>query len=331
MLEWDDDLKVSGTSLFMDSRRLRPLCFVSHAHSDHIAIHERALATPPTAALLEHRLNYFGAETLQYGEQREIDCHTRVQLIPAGHVLGSAMLRVERPEGILLYTGDFKLRESLTVETAAPVPSDVLVMETTYGLPFFRFPRWREVADQLIDLCRDALANGRQPIVMGYSLGKAQEAIRILTDAGLPVTLHGAVHSLSGIIERFNVKLGPYRRYRFEDFHGPAALDLAERGVLIAPPRVARTSFATRFKDPCRIVLTGWALLKNSIYRYGVEHALPLSDHADFDELLELVDRVNPRKIYTHHGYKEFADTLRARGHDATLACPDGQMTLFGE
>jgi Cft2 family RNA processing exonuclease len=99
--------------------------------------------------------------------------------------------------------------------------------------------------------------------------------------------------------------------------------------VLVAPPHVARSGFVTRFDNPLRIILTGWALLKNSQYRYGVDHALPLSDHADFDELLELIDRVRPRKIYTHHGYPEFVDTLKARGLDATLAKPAAQLSLF--
>ena len=111
---------------------------------------------------------------------------------------------------------------------------------------------------------------------------------------------------------------------------GPRALPLEERGVLVAPPQVARGGFVTRFDAPCRVVLTGWGMMKNARYRYGVDHVLPLSDHADFDELLELVERVRPKKIYSHHGYREFADTLRARGHDAELARPDDQLRLFG-
>jgi Cft2 family RNA processing exonuclease len=164
---------------------------------------------------------------------------------------------------------------------------------------------------------------------MGYTLGKAQEAVRILTDAGLPVTLHGAVHALAGIYNRFGVRLGCYRRYRYEDFHGRHAIDMRCRGVLLAPPQVARSGFVTRFKDPLRIVLTGWSLLKNAVYRFGVDHALPLSDHADFDELLEMVERVQPKKIYTHHGYREFAEQLRWRGHDASVARPERQLSLF--
>lgn len=252
-----------------------------------------------------------------------------LSLVSAGHVLGSAMLHVRTPESSLLYTGDFKLRSSLTVPPAQPVRADVLVMESTYGQPVFRFPPWQRVAEQLVELVSDALRTGRQPIVMGYSLGKAQEIVRILSDAGFPVTCHGAVHSINMIYEQYGVPLGVTRRYRYDDFHGPAALDLAQRGVLVAPPNVARAPFVTRFNNPCRIMMTGWALLSGAQYRYGVDHALPLSDHADFDELLELIERVEPKKIYTHHGYRQFADILKSKGYDAALARPDEQLTLF--
>jgi Cft2 family RNA processing exonuclease len=183
----------------------------------------------------------------------------------------------------------------------------------------------------LLELTDAAFAAGRQPIVMGYSLGKSQEIVRILTDAGHRVTVHGAIFHNNCVYEELGVKLGAYRRYAAEDFHGPKALELRERGVLIAPPQVARSGFVTRFENPCRIIMSGWALLKNAIYRYGVDHALPLSDHADFDELLKLVERVRPRKIFTHHGYREFAETLRRMGLDATCAKTDPQLTLFGE
>jgi Cft2 family RNA processing exonuclease len=204
-------------------------------------------------------------------------------------------------------------------------------MESTYGLPFFRFPPRQNVIDQFLEIVENAFENRRQPIVLGYALGKSQEIVRILTDAGHRVTAHGAVASINQIYESCGVPLGQFRRYRREDFHGPTALDLRERGVLIAPPRVARTAFVTCFNNPCRIILSGWALLKNAVYRYGVDHALPLSDHADFDGLLETVERVNPKKVFTLHGYREFAQTLRDRGFDATYAQKESQMRLFDD
>ena len=329
MLEWADDLKVRDTELYLDSRTPRTRCFVSHAHSDHLGNHDQAIATPATRALAEYRIGVREVAEVGYHKDFDFCPDTRLRLLPAGHVYGSAMVHVTRPEGTLLYTGDFKLRDCLTVCAAEPCAADVLVMESTFGLPLFRFPPWRTVVDQLLGIVTDALKNGRQPIVMGYSLGKAQEITRILTDAGIMVTAHGSVFQMNRIHETFGLALGPYRRYTPADFHGPDALPLEERGVLVAPPQVARSGFVTKFDNPCRVILTGWAMLKNAKYRYGVDHALPLSDHADFGELLELVERVRPKKIYSHHGYAEFADTLRARGHDAELARPDGQLQLF--
>ncbi len=331
MLEWEQDLKIRGIELYLDSRRPRPRCFVSHAHSDHTALHERAIATPATAALAKYRIGLNAALELPFHTDADIGDDTTIRLLPAGHVCGSAMLHVTRPQGTLLYTGDFKMRDCLTVQCAQPAEAEVLVMESTYGQPFFRFPPWREVAEQLVDLAASALRGGRQPIVMGYALGKAQEATRILTGAGLAVTVHGAVFAMNNLCEKLGVHLGAYRRYDAGDFHGPRALDLAERGVLIAPPNVARSAFVTRFTNPLRVMLSGWSLLKGAIYRYGVDHALPLSDHADFDELMELIERVRPRKIFTHHGYREFAEILKSRGFDATVARPDDQLTLFGD
>ena len=329
MLEWANDLKIRGTDLFLDSRVPRATCFISHAHSDHLGRHDRPLATAGTAALARHRLGTSNTVELPEREPWPLDPDTVLTPHPAGHVLGSAMLHVRRPEGTLLYTGDFKLRPSLTVPAAEPVEADVLVMESTYGNPYFRFPPWRQTADALVDLVTTALRDGRQPIVMGYSLGKAQEIVRILTDAGLPVTCHGAVRSINAIYEAEGTPLGATRPYLAADFHGKAAIDLAERGVLVAPPQVARGGFVTKFDRPVRIMMSGWALSKGAQYRYGVDHALPLSDHADFDELLELIDRVRPQKIFTHHGFRDFPDHLRRRGFDADLAKPDGQMLLF--
>ena len=329
MFQWDNDLRVQGTELFLDSRQSRPLCFISHAHSDHLGEHQRAYCTPATARLAEQRIAIAETLPLQFHEKAMIDADTQIELLSAGHVLGSAMVHATNSRGSLLYTGDFKLRPSLTVPAAETTHADVLVMESTYGKPIFRFPPWQHVAAELVERVTGALREGRQPIVMGYSLGKAQEIMRILTDAGVAVTCHGAVANVNATYEKLGVPVGAYRRYDFADFHGEHAVDLQERGVLVAPPQVARSAFVERFKNPLRIMMSGWGLLSGAQYRYGVDHVLPLSDHADFDELLELIERVNPKKIYTHHGFPEFVDTLRARGLNAQRAKADPQMSLF--
>ena len=192
MLTWDRALRLSGVELYLDSPEPKPACFISHAHSDHLGIHQRSIATAATAAFAGHRVGLADATCVEFRNPYDFDHETRLELLPAGHVFqGAPMLHVTRLEGTLLYTGDFKLRSSLTVPQAEPVEADVLVMESTYGQPMFRFPAWESVAEQLVKLASSAMRHGRQPIVMGYSLGKAQEITRILSHAGIPVTLHG--------------------------------------------------------------------------------------------------------------------------------------------
>src|SRR5688572_23350277 len=108
MLEWQDDLKLAGTGLYLDSRSPRPLCFVSHAHSDHLGAHEQAIATPETFALAERRAEILRSVPLGYCHEYVLNGSTELQLLPAGHVLGSAMLYVRRGDDRFIYTGDFK-------------------------------------------------------------------------------------------------------------------------------------------------------------------------------------------------------------------------------
>lgn len=240
------------------------------------------------------------------------------------------MLKMEGLGDSGVYTGDFKLRSSLTCLRAAPPQAAHLLMECTYGLPQFRFPSASILREQIVSRAKTAQSEGRQPLVFAYSLGKAQEAVRILTDAGIAVTVHGAVARVNEIYEEFGVRLGPWRRYRREDFSGPAALDLYERGVLIAPPSNSRTAFTTQFEQRYTMMLSGWGIDRNAKYRYGVDEVIPLSDHADYDELLELIEHVAPKNIYLQHGFvKEFTDDLQRRGLNARPIRPDEQLTLF--
>src|SRR2546423_11304283 len=118
MLEWSGDLKICDCELYLDSRRPRPLCFISHAHSDHIGIHARALATAATAALAENRIGEHTVTSLAFEQLHQENADLALTLRSAGHILGSAMLHVQRDSGSLLYTRDLNLRSSLTVPPA---------------------------------------------------------------------------------------------------------------------------------------------------------------------------------------------------------------------
>ncbi len=303
------------------------LAFVSHAHSDHTGQHSEVLFTEPTRRLMRSRVSGERVEhVLAFGDEADSGRFGRppgafrIQLAPAGHILGSAMARILAGGGSLLYTGDFKLRRGLSAEPCEPLPADVLVMETTYGRPHYRFPSTDEVVASVLRFCREALDNDEVPVLLGYSLGKSQEILCSLARTGLPVMLHSAVATLT----RIYADLG----FAFPDW-SDWNLRKAVGHVLVAPPGGTAQDLRRRLPQARTATLTGWALDSGSRFRSGTDASFPLSDHADFPDLVEMVQRVAPKRVYTLHGFAaEFAAHLRGLGWDARPLGLEEQMEL---
>jgi Cft2 family RNA processing exonuclease len=307
VFHWDDGLKLTKADLAIDFRRRQPRAFISHAHSDHLARHEYALCTPETAALYWHRLGR--RPTLPMPYRTPIDWGgLRLTTFPAGHCLGSAMLLAEDGSQSLLYTGDFKLGESATAERAELPHADILVIESTFGEPAYRLPPRAVAIEQLLTLVNQTIADGATPVIEAYVLGKGQEVTRLLTLAGIPVLQH---RHMCG------VKLGLYER-----LGGVAVPGWA----VVVPPG---TGPAERLGRQVRIAVTGWAADPRTKYRLRVDHAVPLSDHADYDELFEAVALVEPRVVYCTHGPESFVDRLQEAGYDARRLGRPSQKRLF--
>ena len=298
--------------------------FVSHAHSDHTAAHREVILSEPTARLMHARsVKVKTAHALSFGETRSFqgaEVPWQITLVPAGHIFGSAMALVEAGGESLLYTGDFKLRPGLSAEPCDPRHADVLVMETTYGRPEYQFPPTEAVLREVVRFCCETLGRGETAVLLGYSLGKSQELLCALADAGLPIMLHDTVHKLTQVYERLGRTFPAYEAFDSAK---------AARKVLLCPPQAARSR---RLRDlgPTRLaIFTGWAVESSCRFRYGADAAFPLSDHADFPDLIEMVKRVAPRKVYTLHGFAaDFARTLRALGFDAQSLSEDEQLEL---
>lgn len=307
MFHFDRGLKLTDLDLAIDVRRRQPRGFISHAHADHVARHELAFCTPETARLYHHRHGVRRVVELPYGEPRAFG-DTRLTTYPAGHILGSAMLLAEWRGQSLLYTGDFRLGPSHTAGTAQFPNADVLVMESTYGDPAYRLPPRAEVEQRLIEVVRAALDADETPVIHAYVLGKAQEVTRILTSVGIPVLQHPAAYAISQIYEACGVKLGDFGLYAGAALPGYA---------VITPPIHQKGWRLAGLKRVRSIAVTGWALNPKGGFRQPVHHAIPLSDHADFDELIECAERVAPRVVLCTHGPPAFVDELRRRGFDA--------------
>jgi putative mRNA 3-end processing factor len=319
MFHYDRGLKITRIDLAVDFRRRQPLGFVSHAHTDHMAPHELALCTPATAALYQHRYGTRQVKLLPYGQRLEW-CGARLSTWPAGHIFGSAMLLVEDGDESLLYTGDFKLSASSTAAAAETQRAKVLVMESTFGDPRYRLPPREEVIAQLVGIVERLLHAGRTPVIRAYTLGKSQEVTRILADRGIGVLAHPLVYRVSRVYEAAGCDLGTYEEYRGEASPGH---------VVIAPPRTQKDATLRGLSRKAEIAVTGWAAAPGAHYRLGVDYAVPLSDHADYDELIECVERVQPEVVYCTHGPESFVERLVALGHNAYPLAAGRQMRLF--
>ncbi len=296
--------------------------FVSHAHFDHLAPHREVLCSEGTRRLMHDRLPSERIEhVLPFEHPERLTEDTHVTLYPAGHIFGSAQALLEHPEhGRLLYTGDFKLRVGRSAERCATPAADVLIMETTFGRPHYVFPPAEDVLRSIVHFCVAALDEGDTPVLFGYSLGKSQEVLSSLAEARLPVMLHPQSLRMTKIYEELGIHFPDYRPFSADEVSGH---------VVICPPQAANSSFLKSIKRRRTAVLTGWAMDPGAQFRYQCDAAFPLSDHADYPDLLRFVEKVQPRRVLTLHGFAaEFARVLRDRGIEAWAISQENQLEM---
>lgn len=332
--DWKVEAKEGGVYLpqvdfWMDPKRPQKRALVTHAHFDHLAAHGEIWASPGTAELLRVRVpKGTKIRILEFGKPLNLGKGVRLTLLPAGHILGSAMALWEKADGKqggsrLLYTGDFKLRKGLSAELCQPARADVLVMETTFGLPRYRMPPAQEVLAQILGFCRENLEQGKVPVLLGYALGKSQEVMRALVNEKWPLLVHPSIQKMAGIYRKLGVDLPEGRTLT------ATSMKKAGGHVVLCPPQTARSKGLHQLEGRKTAILSGWALDKGAVYRYGCDAAFPLSDHADYDELWEMVKRVKPRQVRTLHGFaREFAMDLQEKGIEAWALAGETQMVL---
>ncbi|MDQ6625470.1 MAG: ATP-dependent DNA ligase [Verrucomicrobiota bacterium] len=320
-VRYERGVYLPAEDLWLDPWDPKALAFVSHAHSDHIAAHAEIIVSERTARLMQARMpGERHEQILPFGEMRNVH-GLDMMLLPAGHIFGSAQFYIESTSGSLLYTGDFKLRRGQSAEATEWRHSETLIMETTFGLPRYCFPPTDEVIAQIVAFCRDGLEDNEVPVLLGYSLGKAQEILCALGNAGLTPMLHGSVFRMTKIYEQFGQAFCNYERY---DAENTAAK------VLICPPSANRSKMLEKIPRKRVAMISGWAVDPNAKYRYQVDAAFPLSDHADYTDLLRYVELVQPARVLTLHGFAaEFARDLRERGVEAWALSEQNQLELM--
>ncbi len=295
---------------YIDPVRPVPRAVVTHGHGDHARPgNGHVLATPGTAAIMKARLgdDVGVLQPLDHGAALAVGDVT-VSLHPAGHVLGSAQVRLEHRGCRVVVSGDYKRRADPTCAGFEVVPCDLFVTEATFGLPVFRHPPAAAEIARLLDSL--ALNPDRAHLVGVYALGKCQRVIALLRAAGydLPIFVHGALLPLCELYQALGVDLGPLV---------PATGTKAElKGrIVLAPPGALADRWTRRLPEPLPALASGWMRVRQRARQRGVELPLVISDHADWDELNQTLDDVGAPDVWITHGREEaLAHAAQARG-----------------
>ncbi len=314
---WDRGVSLPGHRLWLDPLVVRNFAFISHAHTDHARRHKEALLTPQTLALIPEARRPRGWRMLGYREEMRRGQAT-VTLYPAGHMLGSAQLLFQHGGTRLLYTGDIKLRQAAGSPPTFVPKADVLIVETTYGRPHFRFGDPDSTIESIAGWCRRALDSHVTPVLLCHALGKTEEVMLALAPYGFTFALEKRCAPCARDYAAAGRSLPDWEEL---DVDAPAGR------VVISPP--AGKDEVRRIGRYRTALISGWAKDAEFARLFGADAAFDLSDHCDFDELIEVVEQSGADQVYTVHGYTEdFARYLRKRGVRASALEATEQLLL---
>ncbi len=289
---------------YIDPVRPVERALITHGHADHArAGHKEVWATQQTLDIMAIRYGDNFCQSPHAAPWREMGTVNGVTagFWPAGHVLGSAQILVEHQDLRIVASGDYKRGDDPSCMSFEPVPCDVFITEATFALPVFRHPGAQEEIEKLLASVRQFPENTH--LVGVYALGKAQRLICLLRDAGYDKTIfiHGALQKLCDYYESQGIALGPL---------SPATLEKGKTGdfagsIVLGPPSAFADKWARRFPDPIFCFASGWMQVRQRAKQRGVELPLILSDHCDWDELLDTITELQPREVWVTHGRED--------------------------
>lgn len=287
---------------------------LTHAHGDHARSGSAGyLAASPGLGVLEHRLPKARIEAMPYGEKRRIG-EVDVSFHPAGHVLGSAQVRIEHRGEVWVVSGDYKRQADPTCAPFEPVRCHTFITEATFALPIYRWEETSTVAAEIADWWRENTAAGRASVLCAYSLGKAQRLLAELLPhvAGRTIRTHGAIEAINEIYLRAGVVLPATRRIDPQS-RGSFAGDL-----IVAPPAAFGSLWMRRFGRAKTAFASGWMLLPDRVRRSSFDRGFVVSDHAGWGDLLKTIEESGAERVLATHGYSAaLARFLGERGWQA--------------
>jgi len=289
---------------------------ITHAHSDHARPgSQRYLTTPQGQAVLQHRMGAEAAiETLAYGEPLNLG-GVQLSLHPAGHLLGSAQVRIEHQGEVWVVSGDYKTAADPTCAPLEPLRCDVFISESTFGLPIYRWPQTDSVIDEIRQWWRANREEGLVSILFAYALGKAQRIIASLGDGEGPLLCHGAVEAVNACYRASGVALP-----RTDLVQTSAGKKSWAGALILAPPSAMGSIWLRKFGDISTAFASGWMLIRGTRRRKAMDRGFVLSDHADWTGLCDTIRMTGAQRVLITHGATAaMSRYLRDQGLDAAV------------
>lgn len=309
-------LYCNEADLYIDPWRPVKRAVITHAHADHARPGSRSyLCTRETRPLLAARLgSKSDIQTLAYGETLSINSVT-LSLHPAGHVLGSAQVRLEMGGRTTVVSGDYKTAPDPTCAPLEPLRCDVFISECTFGLPIFKWPAPERVFGEIRDWWRSNREEGKTSILFAYALGKAQRILSALDTSIGPVLTHGAIEKVNRCYRESGISLPDTACV------GNVDTKMGFAGALvIAPPSADNPAWLRRFRNRSRALASGWMRIRGNRRRRALDRGFVLSDHSDWDGLVGTIEATGAERIGLTHGYStEMSRWLREKGHTAEV------------
>ncbi|MEO6851104.1 MAG: ligase-associated DNA damage response exonuclease, partial [Mucilaginibacter sp.] len=294
---------------------------ITHAHSDHAYVgHKNYLAHHLSREVLLYRLGDIRLQTIEYGE-KVFKNGVGVSLFPAGHVIGSAQVRIEYQGEVWVVSGDYKVDDDGISTPFEPVKCQHFISECTFGMPVFQWKPQVQIFNDINAWWRSNLDNGIATVLVGYSLGKAQRILQNLDLSNGKVYTHGTIENTNEALRRNGVILNPTERITFD-----TPREEIRKGIVLAPPSSVGTPWMRKFGPYNFGYCSGWMTIRGAKRRRAADRGFVLSDHADWDGLISAIDATGCEKVYLTHGYTAtFSRYLTEIGFDAHEV-----QTLYG-
>ena len=302
--------------VYIDPWRPVRSAIITHAHSDHSRPGmKRYLAHRDSVPVMKLRLGEgISVRSVEYGEAILVN-GVKISLHPAGHIIGSAQVRLEYKGEVWVISGDYKTDNDDISGTFEPIRCHTFITECTFGLPVYRWPDQQQVFEEMNQWWASNIEKGMVSVLQAYSLGKAQRVIQGLNQDIGPIFTHGSVENTNEVFRAHGIDIASTIR---------VAADMPKSafkgGMVIAPGSAVGTSWSQKFAPFSTSIASGWMMIRGARRRRAADRGFVLSDHADWEGLNQAIRETGAEQVYATHGYSEtFARWLRETGLDAKV------------